>query len=480
MLKLFVRILPYFIVALLLYFAGEHSYLLFHTSIETVNVVVSAGLFMLVWNARKILHNNYFLFVSIVSFLVGIVNFLHLLSYRGMPFFQSYGLTVSSQLWIVERALLSISLLVAFFFINRRLNEYLILFIYSLITSVLLATIFVWRVFPVTYIAGIGLTPFKVAVEYVISGCFLIAVFLLRRYHDKFDHRTYWLLISSGICNVIAEILSSLYVDLSDSVTMMAHITVLFSYFFIYRAVIEIGLTKPYRLLFLELQTLSQRKDELLSIASHELKNPLTALKLYSKLLTTQAITSSGSRKILQQIQDQTDRINILVNDLGDIGKIETGQFTLHKTRCEVTAFVASIIENFRKLTPEHRFVLRKTKPIYVYCDKDRLGQVFINVLTNAVKYSASGSQIIIKIEQTKQRAEISIKDAGRGIPKDKLAHIFDKYYRADQTDKVAGLGLGLYISKEIINSHQGKIWVDSELGKGSTFHIALPINQPI
>lgn len=468
-------ILPYLVLGGILYAGSFYSYIFFHTNVEAFISLIAAGVFILVWNARKIINNNFLVFLAIAYMAVGVLNYFHMLSYWGLPFFSQYGMTLSTQLWIAERLMLAVSLLVAFLFLHKRLNQITALLVFGVITVLITAAIFVWRVFPVTYMAGTGMTAFKKGSEYIISALFAGSVVLMHLHRSKFDKDTFRLLTTSFVFNMIAELWFTLYVGLYDFVTIIGHMAVLLSYSFVYKAIIEIGLTKPYTLLFLEIDQLSKQKDELLHITSHEIKNPLSSIKIYAQMLNTEALRKKGNEattKMLEQIRLQTEKITRLVNDLSDVGKIETGNLVLNKREVGLGTLVKETVAGFRKINPANKFSVQIMKGVRAEGDKERLGQVVINFLNNAVKYSAKGSRVKVVVDRVGRRAVVAVEDEGRGIPRDKLPYVFDKYFRAEKDG--GGMGLGLYISKKIIDQHGGKIWARSREGRGSTFYFSL------
>lgn len=401
-----------------------------------------------------------------------------------MPIFSSYGVTLSSQIWIIERFLLAVSLPFAFLFIEKSFNKTLVFAFYILLTVVLLCTVYIWKIFPITFIEGVGLTQFKKNAEYTISLLFLFSTFLIYRYRHTFDKTTYRFLTAAFVLNVVAEILFTFYVNLHAFIMVIAHTLILFSYYFVYKAIIEVGLTKPYNLLFFEMQRLSDKKDELLSITSHELKNPLTSIKLYSHLLGKVISKSKKLQKstyAISQIESQVEKINRIISNLSDVSKIETNQLKLQITSIAPKQFITEIVNDFREKYPKHKIVMKVGKLPNIYGDKELIDQVIDNLITNAIKYSPRHDLIRIQAEKKQNYICFSVQDKGVGIAKNKIGQIFDKYFRGDNVVSAQGIGLGLYIAKQIVEAHKGKIWVQSQSNKGSTFFFQLPLEtKPI
>jgi signal transduction histidine kinase len=228
---------------------------------------------------------------------------------------------------------------------------------------------------------------------------------------------------------------------------------------------------------------MEKRKDDFVNMASHELKTPITSMKLYIDSLTTrtQKLHDETITKIVSRIKNQTERLQELVNDLLDVSRIQTGKliFTMDKFRLD-ELMVETVDE--LQASAENRLHLLKTVPTIVSADRFRVYQVITNLITNAIKYSAGTGEISIKIKKQKGEVIVSVADQGIGISKDQQKKVFDRLYQVsdDKEKTFPGFGMGLYISKEIITRHRGKIWVESEKGKGSTFYFCLPVSKNV
>jgi signal transduction histidine kinase len=237
-----------------LYLTSLHSYLLFHSLAEIFSIVVACAIFMVAWNSRQFLDNNYLLFIGIAYLFVGGFDLLHTLAYKGMGVLPGYGANLPTQLWIATRYIESFSLLIAPVFIGRKLRPSLILTGYSLVTAVLLATIFYWRIFPDCFLEGVGLTPFKKISEYLISVILAGSIALLVRKQKAFDRHVLRLLVASIFLTIAAELAFTFYVSVYGISNLFGHFCKIISFYLIYKAVIETGLRKPYDLFFRDLK----------------------------------------------------------------------------------------------------------------------------------------------------------------------------------------------------------------------------------
>jgi two-component system, sensor histidine kinase and response regulator len=223
------------------------------------------------------------------------------------------------------------------------------------------------------------------------------------------------------------------------------------------------------------------KKDEFISIASHELKTPLTSIKGYVQLLerSLKKYDDSIVCNYLKRTNLQLHKLQSLVNDLLDISKIDNGQIEFNKQPFEFTAMVRNAVDTIQQ-THECKITLQKEVDATVFGDEMRLEQVIINFLTNAVKYSPDCNRVEVSIKaDTDESVLLTVKDFGIGIPKELQGQIFNKYYRVEEaSNKFQGLGIGLYISAEIIKRHNGYYGLRSEPGKGSEFFFSIPAHN--
>ncbi len=225
---------------------------------------------------------------------------------------------------------------------------------------------------------------------------------------------------------------------------------------------------------------MEQKKDEFISIASHEMKTPLTTAKAYLQLLELELSKENTKANLYAtKATHSVLRLNELVSELLDVSKIQHGKLDYNISSFNFTDMVNDTVESFEYSSPNRTIILSGKPMLFIRGDKDRLQQVIINLLSNAIKYSPSSAKVYINIDQEKDQLKISVKDSGVGISKIDINRIFDRYYRVEQhSSQFQGLGIGLFISHEIVERHNGKLWAESEAGKGSTFHCLIPTNQ--
>jgi signal transduction histidine kinase len=235
--------------------------------------------------------------------------------------------------------------------------------------------------------------------------------------------------------------------------------------------------------LYREAQEAVSTRDEFMSIASHEIKTPLTSLSLQLQLLLRHAVNSPDSLEkekitnLAQACVRQSRRLAVLSEELMDLTRIRLGKLELKKERCDLTGLVNEIASQLGNdaANSGSRMSLQIEGPVHGEADIIRFGQVITNLISNAIKYG-EGGPIEIYSGQRNERFFLSVKDYGQGIPEEDQARIFERFERNSNDDRISGLGLGLFISKKIVTAHGGAIELKSEAGKGSTFSVFLPL----
>ena len=223
-----------------------------------------------------------------------------------------------------------------------------------------------------------------------------------------------------------------------------------------------------------------RKKDEFISIASHELKTPMTSIKGYIQLLERSLDKEDleTTRVRLHKVQNQVEKLNLLVADLLDISKIESGKLKFNKKYFSFDKILDHIIEVMQQANPEVKFIKKGGIDTEIFGDEMRIEQVIINFITNAIKYAPDSDEVHITSELRGDEIYFSVKDFGIGMAKEHQQQIFDKFYRVEETsERFQGLGIGLYICQEIIERHEGKIGVNSEPDEGSEFYFTIPLH---
>ena len=489
-----VFILGWLLVSVGLYLTHLYSYLLFHSLVEFFSIVVACGIFMLAWNSRQFLDNNYLLFVGIAYLFVALLDLLHTLAYKGMGIFPNDA-NLATQLWIAARYVQSISLLLAPLFINRTLRPRYMFFGYAVVVSFLLASIFYWHIFPNCYIEGVGLTPFKKVSEYVISLILVGAIVLLFRYRNEFDDNVWWLLVLAIVLTIGAELAFTVYVGVYDLPNLVGHIFKLISFYLIYKAIIETGLVKPYSLLFrhlkqseetlrrytVELQSRNEDLDAFAHTVAHDLKNPIANIVICCSLFEEHdtRCLDEEQQELLVTVQDTAYKMNDIINELlllAEVRKVDVKVEALDMSR-----IVEEVITRLSPMVGEYKAKILlpdNWPPATGY--GPWIEEVWVNYLTNALKYGGHPPQVELGADlQQDHQVRFWVRDNGQGLTPEQQTRLFASFTQLKQIRITGGHGLGLSIVKRIIEKLNGQVGVESEgiPGQGSTFYFTLPAN---
>lgn len=288
-----------------LYLTTLYNYLLFHSISELFSTVIAFGIFVVAWNSRKFIENNYLLFIGIAYLFVGSIDFIHTLAYKGMGVFKDSETNLATQLWIGARYMESISLLVAPLTLRRRLSTNFIFFIYCFLSSLLLFSIFYWEIFPICFVEEKGLTHFKKVSEYLISFILLISILFLWRKREEFDINVFKWIAWSIILTIFSELSFTFYSHAYGLSNLVGHYFKILSFYFIYKAIIETGISKPFNLLFRNLKLSEERLEIMVQERTEELSRALKELEDKSSL-------TNANNAILNLFAKKTSRKEFL------------------------------------------------------------------------------------------------------------------------------------------------------------------------
>jgi signal transduction histidine kinase len=494
-----------------LYALSRANFLLFHSLAELFCVVVAFGTFTVAWNTRRTIENGYLLLLGLGMLFVGALDLVHTLAFRGMGVFPGQGANTATQLWVAARGLESLSLLVAPLLVDRRVRVGPVVCAYALLTAAILTAISSGG-FPTCFVEGAGLTPFKKAAEYAIIAVLVVALRLLWRVRARFERDVFAALALALALTAAAEASFTLYRDVAGGSNALGHLLKLAAFVLIYRALVVTGIVRPLDLLFRtlkeheaslqrenavlashqreleaknrELAMLSDRKNELLGIAAHDIRSPLTVIEMYTSLLEDrlgERLDQEGL-KFTAIIRRTGRRILALVDDLLDYTAIESGIVSLERKPLRLGPLVEEALESHTALA--------RTKGIEVRLDPGddlptvnadplRVGQALGNLVSNALKFSPRGAIVTVRLHRRGSEAAISVSDEGPGIPAEEIPKIFAPFRRstAKGTAGESSTGLGLAIVQKIAAAHGGRIEVESQPGSGSTFALLLPLD---
>lgn len=242
-----------------------------------------------------------------------------------------------------------------------------------------------------------------------------------------------------------------------------------------------IGTSLVFRDITIKKET-EQKRDDFVYMISHELKTPITVIKTFSQLLEKRLTEKKDKKDVyfVTQINGQVNRMASLIGELLDFGKVSSGKLILQKKEFDLNLLIKRIIVGFQYSTEDVEIIKKGNLEKKVFADPDRIEQVIVNLIANAIKYSPKGEKIIVETITEKTRAVVSVRDFGVGIADANQKYVFDRYYRVEgkAEKQESSFGLGLYISKEIIDRHSGEIWLKSREKEGSTFYFSLPFKK--
>jgi signal transduction histidine kinase len=240
------------------------------------------------------------------------------------------------------------------------------------------------------------------------------------------------------------------------------------------------GLVIERAQLYEQAQAAVRLRDEFLSVAAHELKTPLTAILGYSELITQGRLTvdTAAGANGLVAIHRQGLRLRRLVEELLAVSRLDLGRLQLQRRRLDLCPLAEQVVREAQALSARHRLVLDCPDEVWVVADGYRIEQVLLNLLSNAIKYAPQGGDITVRVAARADEAQVSVQDHGIGIPADRQASLFQRFYRAHAgtAEDRSGMGLGLYLSREFVERHGGRVWLESVEGQGSTFSFSLPL----
>ena len=221
------------------------------------------------------------------------------------------------------------------------------------------------------------------------------------------------------------------------------------------------------------------RKNDFIAIVSHELKSPITSIQGYLQILLSKfkKVNDQDTVDSLDRAVKQVKKMTVLINGFLNLSQLETGKIYLDKEDFEINDLIQEILNDISATQPRRSIVLSSVEQIMISADRNKLGQVISNLLSNAVKYSSEGTTIYLNCEKHSDMVQLSVKDEGMGVSPEEQVRLFDRYYRIQngETKRITGFGIGLYLCAEIVQRHSGKIWLESQPGKGSTFYFSVP-----
>ena len=484
-----------------LYYLSVLNYLLFHVFAEIFGIVTAIAIFAIVWSTRRLVDNSYFKMIGVALLFVAILALLHTLAYKGMGVFPTSGSNLATQLWIATRYLLSFSFLLPLLLIHRKVKSSVLFAGYSIVTALILFSIY-FGLFPQAYNdITETLTPFKVASEFAISAIILLSIVILNKKRREFSEPIFKMLLIAMALAIASEMAFTLYTDVHGIANVAGHLLSIVSFYFIYAALVETSLTKPFDLLFRNQKQLQEKLEEkakeveeyasqmeklanerarqlkdaerlsaigaTAGMVGHDIRNPLQAItgELYLEKLEVDSLPDGeAKRNLLESICNIDENIvymNKIVADLQDFARPlnpKKEQVQAKKAITDALAMV-SVPENIKVAVVANE----QTK---LTVDSTMIRRILVNLIQNGVQAMPSGGELTIKVTSKQNQITIDVQDTGDGIPKE----VQDKLFTPLTTTKAKGQGFGLPVVKRMTEVMGGKITFESEAGKGTKF----------
>jgi signal transduction histidine kinase len=495
------------------------NFLLFHTVVELFSILVGFGIAAIAFHTGRFTDqesNALPVFLGAAYFFIAFFDLFHTLAYEGMGVFPGSTANLATQLWIIPRYLEAFALLAVPFLVVYPRRKSRLSLVFPALSLILLALL-LSGAFPDCFIPGLGLTRFKIVSEYIISLVLLLGMGLIIRYRHHFDrYLLRYMLLASG-ATILSELSFTFYVSVYGLSNMVGHLFKLASYYFIYQIVIRKKLLEPYetvqelyksmerkvatRTRELEAANLRLRdgqkvlvqlnqklgesnrlKSEFMATITHELRTPLTSIVAFCELLLDEVPgpVNNEQRENLMDIRAGAQQLMILINDILDMAKYEAGKLRLDKENADINQIFQTARRTVAPIAQQHhlRLAVHPTQLPPLYGDPDRIAQMIINLISNAVKFTKENGTIELSAREEDGFAAITVRDSGEGIPPELLPHIFEKFRQGDAGSKRrrGGTGLGLALVKTLAELHNGRVAVSSELGRGTEVTLYLPL----
>lgn len=449
-------------ILIVLYFISLESFLLFHGIVEIASVVVICAVFLISWNSRHYLKNTYLLFLGISFLFVVAIDFIHVISYKGMGVFIGDDANLPTQLWIAARYLQSVSFLIAPFMLGKELNVHKIFSIYIAVTSFLFVSIYMGY-FPDCFIEGSGLTQFKIISEYVISLILLVSLFLLAKRKDDFDVNVYRLLSGAIVLTILSELAFTFYIDVYGFSNLIGHYFKLIAAYLIYKAIVVTSLTRPYDLLYREIK---MREYDLIKKKEAQ-EHLLETLGLVNKILRHDILNDLNI--VCLSVDNLKERMNERELDMSE--KAVQHSLTIIKEMKDLESLMyvrelktVDLRQLALEVSQEFPIVVNIHGNSSVKADSG-LHSVIGNVIQNAIVHGKA-DKVDISMSSQKELCEMRISDNGTGIPDRIKERVFEEGFKYGPSGHS---GIGLYIVKRIIERY-GTVSVEDNIPSGTTF----------
>ncbi len=482
-------------IAVALVLIGLRNYLLFHSSAEIFSIAVATAVYLYSWNSRFYPNTKPFVFLGIGYLFVGLLDLIHTFTYEGMSILPTGG-DYATRLWVAARGLQAlVTLVFAYLARTKRVAPHWLGFLaIGAATLLLLLSIVWWNVFPLCFVEGQGVTLFKKIAEYVISAVFAGAIALLVVGHEATLPRERVLLVASFSVTILSELAFTLYVRAYGLPNMIGHLLKIVSFFLAYQAIVASDIRRRITLIR-DLQNSKERleksetdllranlsKDKFFSIMAHDLRNPISGLLAISEVLSKrfEQLEPRRIRELVVLLHDGASQGAELLESILQWARAQTGRLEVKPSYVRLSEMCEGVAELNRSAaeSKDIRILSRVEEQEVAFADPNMLSTVLRNLLSNAVKFTPRGGEVVVTAEATGDWETLTVRDTGIGMRPEDVKKLFriDVHFSCAGTNSERGNGMGLILCKELVELNAGKITVESEPGRGSTFSVRLP-----
>jgi signal transduction histidine kinase len=484
--------------AILLYLANLYSYLLFHSLVEIFSVVIAGGVFMLAWNARESADTRNLAYLGIGYLCTAVLDLFHTLSYNGMGIFPA-GHDLATKLWIAARYVQAVTLLLfaGSYRLKKRIRFEWVFAALGGSTIIFFLLIFPLDLFPTCFVEGAGVTPFKRISEYAISAVMAASIVLLVTGGNALEARVRNRLILAIGLTIASELFFTLYIFSYGFFNLLGHYLKLAAFFWTYKALIVIQVQNQLQMIEKlttarneliarerSLREANRAKDRLVSIIAHDLRNPISGVKMFSELLANryEELDDQERRSFASRIFETIERSFELMETLLAWGKAQIETRALQPQLVDLKELIEHSLDRCSVPAAEKNISLCSgtCSRLRVWADGEMVSTVLRNLLDNAIKFTSAGGAVRVEADREGDCVRLLVEDTGTGLDSESLRKLFcpETRFSKEGTGGEGGHGLGLILCRELVEKNGGRIWVESEPGKGSSFFFTLPL-QP-
>lgn len=485
----------FLLICLCLTALSQWNFLLFHAAVEGVAIIVGVMMCVVAWYSSRFAVNTVGVFAANGMFWGSIADFLHVMAYKGMGVFDTDGADEATQLWLVGRFVQGLALLLAPGMAGRGISRGASFSLFGVLTAGLTGLIFLdW--FPTAYQNGVGLTPFKIIVEYGII--LMLAAALIRVWHH---HEAVGISVAPGLAaamlfSVASEAMFTLYINVYGVSNIIGHLLKFAALWVLFHSVVKVGLLMPYHALLAEVAHRTQVEQDLrrsnadleafAHVASHDLREPLRNISGYVSLLERRyaAQLDEDARQFIGFVRDGANRLDRLVSSLFSFSRVSRDEARLQPFPLQ--GVVQDVVNGYAALLALMQATVRvPDNAVAVLADREMIGDVFQNMLANAVQYAHPDRllRVDIRWQAVGGRVVVEVEDNGIGIPEADRHRVFGMFQRVERGPLSGGSGLGLALCRKVVEHHGGQIAVagaaGGTAGGGVVFTFDLPLAPP-